>query len=209
MQDKSLYEDLSSPTVSTSSVFAIIAIAAHEERHAAVVDIGSAFLNADMPKSVPVYMRLDKTMSEFMVKINPKYSQYRDRNGTVTVLLKKTLYGCVQSAALWYGNLGKTLKGLGYVRNETDICVYNKVGTDGVQCTLCIHVDDLLITSTSTRMISELTEGLRTRYGEISLKHGPMLNYLGTFSHSGEARLTMSGYLNERDSTYSGNRQPV
>jgi dihydroxyacetone kinase DhaKLM complex PTS-EIIA-like component DhaM len=56
MQDKSLYEDLSSPTVSTSAVFAIIAIAAHEGRQAAVVDIGSAFLNAEMPKSVPVYM---------------------------------------------------------------------------------------------------------------------------------------------------------
>jgi hypothetical protein len=69
-----------------------------------------------------------------------------------------------------------------------------------VQCTLCIHVDDLLITSISKRMISELTEGLRMRYGEITLKHGPMLNYLGMsldFSHSGEARLTMSGYLNE------------
>ena len=200
MQDKSLYEDLSSPTVSTSSVFTVIAIAAHEGRLAAVVDIGSAFLNADMPKNVPVHMRLDKTMSEFMVKINPGYSQYRDRNGTVTVLLRKALYGCVQSAALWYGNLGRTLKGLEYVRNETDICVYNREGKDGVQCTLCIHVDDLLITSVSEKMISELTEGLRTRYGEITLKHGPLLNYLGMsldFSHSGEARLTMSGYLNE------------
>jgi Reverse transcriptase (RNA-dependent DNA polymerase) len=112
-------------------------------------------------------------MSEFMVKINSKYSKYRDRNGTVTVLLKKALYGCVQSAALWYGNFGKTLKKLGYVRNETDICVYNKVGTDGAQCTLCIYVDDLLITSTSKRMISELTEGLRMRCGEITLKYGP------------------------------------
>jgi hypothetical protein len=57
-----------------------------------------------MSKSLPVYIRLDKTMSEFMVKINPMYSQCRDRNGTVTVLLRKALYGCVQSFALWYGN---------------------------------------------------------------------------------------------------------
>jgi hypothetical protein len=52
MQDKKLYEDLSSPTVSTSSVFTVAAIAAHEKRHVAVVDIGSAFLNATMQKSV-------------------------------------------------------------------------------------------------------------------------------------------------------------
>ena len=31
-QDKSLYEDLSSPTVSTSAVFTLLAVAAHEER---------------------------------------------------------------------------------------------------------------------------------------------------------------------------------
>jgi hypothetical protein len=65
-----------------------------------------------MPKSVRVYMRLDKTMSEFAVKIHPTYSQYRGRDGTVTVLLWKALYGCVQNAALWYGNLGRNLQGL-------------------------------------------------------------------------------------------------
>jgi hypothetical protein len=32
----------------------------YEERNAAVVDIGGAFLNAEMSGSVPVYMRLDK-----------------------------------------------------------------------------------------------------------------------------------------------------
>ena len=40
MQDKRLYEDLSSPSVTTNSVFKIIAIA-HEGQHAAVVDIGT------------------------------------------------------------------------------------------------------------------------------------------------------------------------
>ena len=43
-QDKSLYEDLSSPTVSTSAVFTLLAVAAHEERRVAVVDISGAYL---------------------------------------------------------------------------------------------------------------------------------------------------------------------
>jgi hypothetical protein len=60
-----------------------------------------------------LYMRLDKTMSEYLVRINPKYTEFRQTNGTITVLLKKALYGCVESASLWYGNLGQTLKGLG------------------------------------------------------------------------------------------------
>jgi hypothetical protein len=69
-----------------------------------------------------------------------------------------------------------------------------------VQCTLCIHVDDLLITSKSKSMIFNLTDGLKTRYGEITLKHRPMINYLGIsldFTHAGEARLTMAGYVDE------------
>jgi hypothetical protein len=40
----------------------LAAVAVHERRHVAVVDIGGAFLNADMGKDVPVHMRLDKTM---------------------------------------------------------------------------------------------------------------------------------------------------
>lgn len=122
-----------------------------------MVDIGIAFLNAVMPKSMPVYMRLNNTMSEYMARINPMYSQYRERNGSITVLLKKALYGCVESASLWYDNLRVSLKGLGFVRNEADICVYNKVSREGVQCTVCVHVDDLLITSSSKKMIDDLT----------------------------------------------------
>jgi hypothetical protein len=105
MQDKKLYDDLSSPTASTSSVFTIIAIAAHEKRGVAVVDIGSEFLNAKMQKGVPVYMRLDKIMSEYLIRIKPKYAEFGEPNGTITVLLKKALYGCVEGASLRYQNL--------------------------------------------------------------------------------------------------------
>jgi hypothetical protein len=47
-------------------------------------------------------------------------------------------------------------------------------------------------------MTAELTEGLRTSYDEITLKHGPLINYLGMpldFIQSCESRLAMSGYL--------------
>ncbi len=67
-QDKSLYDEVSSATLSTSSVFTLAAVATYEKRPVAVVDIGGAFLNADMGKTVPVHMRLDKTMTGFPVK---------------------------------------------------------------------------------------------------------------------------------------------
>lgn len=80
-QDKSLYNDLSSATVSTSAVFTLAAVAAHEQRHVAVVDIGGAFLNADMGKEVPVHMRLDKTMTGFMTTLDPSYNDFVDDKG--------------------------------------------------------------------------------------------------------------------------------
>lgn len=199
-QDKSLYDELSSATVSTSSVFTLAAVAAYEKRSVAVVDIGGAFLNADMGKTVPVHMRLDKTMTGFLVKLDPSYSRFMDDRGGVTVVLVKALYGCVESSSLWYDNLSRTMTSLGYKRNAMDVCVFNRLNSNGLQCTVTVHVDDLLIMSASEAMITELTEGLRKRYGDISLKHGPVVNYLGMvldFSHAGEARVTMCGYIED------------
>ena len=199
-QNKNLYDDLSSPTVSTSAVFTIAAIYTHERRHAAVVDIGGAFLNASMTTEVPVHMRLDKTMSDFLIAVNSGYGRLADDRGRVVVLLKKALYGRVESAALWYENLRETMTSLGYTRNESDICVFNRTDTGGVQCTATVHVDDLFIASKSRPMIDELTEGLKVRYGEIALAHGSPINYLGMafdISHTGDARISMSGYIDE------------
>ena len=197
-QDKSLYDDLSAPTVSASCVFTILSIAAHEGRRAEVVDIGGAFLNAEMKTGVDVHMRLDKTMSDLMIRLDPAYSEYSDGKGSITVILDRALYGCVESAALWYENLRETLQKLGYEYNKYDICVFNRRTADGTQCTVAVHVDDLLITSTSQDMIDHLTHGLKVRYGEISKSEGTILNYLGMvfdLSHPGEARVTMKGYV--------------
>ena len=112
-QDKSLSEDLSSPTVSTSAVFTLLAIAAHEERRVAVVDISGAYLNADMSLEVPVHMHLDRNMTDLILDIDPKYSKYTDARGGVTVHLEEALYGCVKSSGLWYENIYATMLGLG------------------------------------------------------------------------------------------------
>jgi Reverse transcriptase (RNA-dependent DNA polymerase) len=199
-QDKDLYDDLSAPTVSTSSVFTILSIAAHEARKAAVVDIGGAFLNAQMKSRVAVHMRLDKAMSDLLVRLQPSYKRYQDVKGCIVVRLDRALYGCVDSAALWYENHRDTMTTLGYERNPHDICVFNKTDERGTQCTAAEHVDDLLITSTDENMIEGLAEGLRVRYGKISKTNGTMLNYLGMvldFSAPDETRVTMKGFVED------------
>ena len=95
--------DLSAPTVSTSAVFTILAIAAHEQRNASVVDIGGAFLNAEMKTGVAVHMRLDAAMSNLLIRLQPSYRRFQDTKGCcIVVLLNRALYGCVESAALLY-----------------------------------------------------------------------------------------------------------
>ena len=199
-QNKDMYDDLSAPTVSTSAVFTILAIAAHEQRNASVVDIGGAFLNAEMKTGVAVHMRLDAAMSNLLIRLQPSYRRFQDTKGCIVVLLNRALYGCVESAALLYDNLRETMRSLGYERNPHEICVFNKTGKNGVQCTAAVHVDDLLITSAESGMIDELSEGLRLRYGEITRTSGSVLNYLGMvldLSQSGEARVSMKGFVED------------
>jgi hypothetical protein len=198
-QDRTLYEDLSAPTVSTSSVFAVAAIAAAENRAVMVVDIGGAFLNADMV-GIPVHMRLDATMTAMLIQLDPAYARYTDSKGCVVVVLNKALYGCVQSAALWYENIRKSLEEFGFIRNPHDMCVFNVTGGDGKQCTLTLHVDDVLVTCQTQQTLDSVAEHLTRTYKEIRRTDGPVVGYLGmTFdmSRKGEARITMQGYVDD------------
>lgn len=48
-----------------------------------------------------------------------------------------------------------------------------------MQCTVAVHVDDLIVTSENDVMITDLKVFLKKRYGEITSADGPVLNYLG------------------------------
>jgi hypothetical protein len=71
-------------------------------------------------------MRLDRTMSELVVRLQPSNKKLRDGKGCIVLLLNRALYGCVESVALWYKNLRDTMTSLGYERNPHDICLFNK-----------------------------------------------------------------------------------
>ena len=99
-QDKSLCEDLSAPTVGTSTVLVLLSIAAHEGRAITVIDISGAFLNMDMNTGLTAHMRLDRNMTNMMMKLAPEYSEYVDNKGCLVVRLDRALYGCVEFTAL-------------------------------------------------------------------------------------------------------------
>ena len=77
-QDKTLYEDLAAPTVSTSSVFTVLSITASEGREMATPDVGGAFLNDAMETGVQVHMRLDRTITRILISIEASYKPFVD-----------------------------------------------------------------------------------------------------------------------------------
>ena len=196
MQDKQSLGEISSPVVSTTSVNIVAAIAAKECRKVFTVDIGSAFLNSDM-SGENVLMKLDRTLSDIMCKMDNSYFPYVSSDGTLVVHLKKALYGCVKSSYLWYMTLSSFLGEIGFKANVYDRCVMNKfvkIGSKLVQCTVCWHVDDLMITCTDADIAQDVISSLRQRFCEISEHSGLIHNYLGAvfdFSTRGSVKISM------------------
>jgi len=68
--------------------------------------------------------------------------------------LLKTLYGLKQGAKNWYNTLYRALIELGFKRTEANHGVFFKeIGGDIV--ILAVHVDDCMVTGSSTKLISE------------------------------------------------------
>lgn len=200
MMDRSLIpEDLmSSPTASLPFIFLVAAIAANEKRFVKTADITGAYLNADISER-NILMELDETASSILLQIDPSYRQFLQPNNTIVVELQKALYGCVESSKLWYDLITATLEAAGYSKNPIDPCVLNKT-QDGVQCTVVIYVDDLMVTSVNPRMIDEVMQVLTSRFEGIEVHDGPVFSYLGLtwdFSVPGEVKVTADGYTEE------------
>ena len=186
----------SSPTVDISSVFVLAAVAAYEHNRVFTVDIGGAFLEAMMTGET-VYLRLDRLMVQLLEEIDPTSVPFVNDDGELIVKLDKALYGCLQASLLWYNRLSDVLMACGYEKNAADPCVFSK-GTGNSRCTLCVHVDDLLIVDATDYLTEELVSHLKSEFDDVKLNSGTAHSYLGMsfdFSVEGSVRLSMSHYI--------------
>jgi hypothetical protein len=195
-------DDVSSPTVTTHAVFINAAIAAKEKRIVKTVDLPGAYLNADM-SGEEVLMHIDASEADILVLMKPEYRKFLRDDGSMIVKLTRALYGCIESAKLWYREISNTLRSIGYVQNPKDICVFNKE-VQGVQCTITLHVDDLMVTSINEKLIDEVMDTLKSKYerpdAKLDVKEGNIHNYLGMtfdFTVNGKVKITMKKYVSE------------
>ena len=185
-----------SPTVMNDSVFITSAIDAHEGRKVITCDIPGAFLHADLDEEVVMLLR--GQLADLMVLIDPDlYGPYIFKNSKgesmLYVRMLKAMYGLLRSALLFYLKLVEDLRADGFVLNEYDPCVANKM-VSGSQMTVTWHVDDLKMSHKNDMVLLEFVTYLRSIYGDgLTVNNGDYHDYLGVdHDYSGDGYVGMS-----------------
>jgi hypothetical protein len=77
--------------------------------------------------------------------------------------LDKALYGLKQAPRAWYSRLSAKLQALGFLpsRADTSLFLYNKAG---IMIYVLIYVDDIIVTSSSSKAITALLQDLNADF---------------------------------------------
>jgi Reverse transcriptase (RNA-dependent DNA polymerase) len=144
------------------------------------LDIGSAYPNERMPKDDPskLLFMVAPIIADILVDIDPSYKAFLRPNGSIIVELDQALYGCIESAVLWYKEPSTFLGSIGFTFNPYDRCFLNKTHLDG-QTTIAVYVDELLITSSTQAQAEAIVDALRDEFKELKVTTGTVHNYLG------------------------------
>lgn len=198
-QDRTIYaeSEISSPTVSTSAVLMVATIAAKERRKVVTLDYSGAYLNARLKR--PVRMLLEPKLAEVLCEMMPSYRKFLRVDGSLCVGLEKALYGCIESAKLWYDTISSHLRALGFVSNDYDPCVFNKY-VHGSQVTITLYVDDLMVTCANNRALDAVVQQLEDMFEGTTVHRGTAHSYIGMlfdFGTPGKVLVKMDGYIDD------------
>jgi hypothetical protein len=126
------------------------------------------------------------------------YSQYVNDRGKLYVALDKALYGYIESAKLFYKHLSAILLSMGFFKNPSDHCVFNKE-VYGKQYTITTHVDDLKISCClDPRGVKDTLADLTKAYKNLNVHDVKTLDYLGMifdYSVAGEVSISMDNMI--------------
>jgi Reverse transcriptase (RNA-dependent DNA polymerase) len=92
--------------------------------------------------------------------------------------LKKYIYGLKQAGYEWNKLLCETLQKYRYIQSKHDPCVFYKHYDKGY-IIMTTHVDDFYAIASEDRYLDELHKALCESFGEVTIKHGNILSYLG------------------------------
>ena len=155
------YFNTYSPVARLTSIRLILAIAARYDWDIESFDFVGAFLNGELDDNEEIYMQSP-----------PGY----DDDPHSVKRLQKSLYGLKQAGRKWYDTLVRSLTGLGFFITHADPGVfYARVGKNIL--ILAVHVDDCILTGTSSRLITRYKRKLNACHALTDL--GPVHWLLG------------------------------
>jgi len=158
-------------------------IAAAEGHNVAIADVAGAFLKADMEDFV--LMKLEGTTVDIMCELDPSLEDFvciENGKRVLYMQLIKALYGCVQSALLWYKLFSTTLFDMGFKLNLYDLCVANAT-IDGKQCTSVWYIDDNMITHMDPAVITSIIEKIVDKFRKMTVTRKKSHEFLGMGLH--------------------------
>jgi hypothetical protein len=154
------------PTIATEAVLLSCIIDAEEGRDVAVIDIPNAFIQTRVEDEGDMaIIKIRGVLVDILVKIAPDvYKSYitTDKKGTKQLLVQcqNALYGTMVASLLYYRKFTEILTSVGFKINPYDPCVANKI-VDGMQMTICFHVDDCKLSHHSSRANDNIIDWLR------------------------------------------------
>ena len=162
-------------------------------------------------------MKLEGKMAELLKKLNPniywKYVTNKKRRTVLYVELKKSLYGTLQAALLFWRNLTSSLQEWVFEINPHEWCLENKT-VDGTQMTFVWHVDNLNISHENGDTVDALINKISERYEkeeDLTIHRGKVHKYLGMkldYRKEGKVKIDMTDYLkkilDDRSDKYQG-----
>ena len=114
------------PTVSSSCVRLLSAIACECDLDLCHFDVDQAFVQSRLEENV--FLRLPRGCGKMSGKV---------------VRLNKSLYGLKQASRTWHAHLTTCLLRLGFEQCLTDVCVFRLIEDGRVTITAVVHVDDI------------------------------------------------------------------
>ena len=179
-------DQISASTVRFQSILAMLNIFASTKNEKGtemvIADVHSAYLQAEL--ETPEYMKLSPEIVNIYLKLRPEVKEFVNEKGEIYVVLKKALYGLVQSAKLWYNEVKKALAEIGYhpIHPNIDPNIFTKKLEWGTS-TIAVYVDDLGIISKPGEN-DRILEHLQKRFGhkeggQLKIQRSTDMMYLG------------------------------
>jgi hypothetical protein len=136
------FNEIFAPVVNDVSCRIILSAKLLWDLQASIVDVETAFLHGNLQEEI--YINVPKGMNQ---------------DDNTCLLLKKTIYGLVQSARVFYNELLSTLKSMGFNENKSDPCLLSR-WINGKVIMIGIYVDDCLVVGKEDQ-IQEVIQGLK------------------------------------------------